>query len=91
LLEQTLPEPDAELAAVIAQASTSGYANLVDAIAADTPWRPVVGENGLRHHPKPTAHGSQSAIVVGPGGGASASGADEIHCDRLGRVRIRFH
>lgn len=91
LLEQTLPEQDPELAAVIAQASTSGYANLVDAIAAATPWRPVVGENGLRHHPKPTAHGSQSAIVVGPGGGASASGADEIHCDRLGRVRIRFH
>jgi len=91
LLEQTLPEQDPELAAVIAQASTSGYANMVDAIAAATPWRPVVGENGLRHHPKPTAHGSQSAIVVGPGGGASASGADEIHCDRLGRVRIRFH
>jgi type VI secretion system secreted protein VgrG len=91
LLEQTLPEQDPELAAVIAQASTSGYANLVDAIAAATPWRPVVGENGLRHHPKPTAHGSQSAIVVWPGGGASASGADEIHCDRLGRVRIRFH
>ena len=91
LLEQTLPEQDPELAAVIAQANTSGYANLVDAIAADTPWRPVVGENGLRHHPKPTAHGSQSAIVVGPGGGASTSGADEIHCDRLGRVRIRFH
>jgi type VI secretion system secreted protein VgrG len=91
LLEQTLPEQDPELAAVIAQASTSGYANLVDAIAAATPWRPVVGENGLRHHPKPTAHGSQSAIVVGPDGGASASGADEIHCDRLGRVRIRFH
>jgi type VI secretion system secreted protein VgrG len=91
LLEQTLPEQNPELAAVVAQASSSGYANLFDAIAADTPWRPVVGENGLRHHPKPTAHGSQSAIVVGAGGGSGASGADEIHCDRLGRVRIRFH
>ena len=63
----------------------------MEAIAADTPWRPVVGENGLRHHPKPTAHGSQSAIVVGGDGGGSANGADEIYCDKLGRVRIRYH
>lgn len=90
LQEQQAPR-DELLAQVIAQAASSGYANHFEAIAADTPWRPVVGENGLRHHPKPTAHGSQSAIVVGADGGASANGADEIHCDRLGRVRIRFH
>lgn len=90
LQEQAAPLDDM-LAAAIAQASISGYGNHFEAIAADTPWRPVVGENGLRHHPKPTAHGSQSAIVVGADGGASPSGADEIYCDRLGRVRIRFH
>jgi type VI secretion system secreted protein VgrG len=28
---------------------------------------------------------------MGTDGGSRASGADEIHCDRLGRVRIRFH
>jgi uncharacterized protein involved in type VI secretion and phage assembly len=39
----------------------------------------------------PTAHGSQSAIVVGPDGDVHPNGADEIYCDRLGRVRIRFH
>lgn len=99
LLEQILPQQqvqlrakdDRQLAAVIAQAGASGYANHFEAIAADTPWRPVIGANGLRHHPKPTAHGSQSAIVVGAGGGGSANGGDEIYCDRLGRVRIRFH
>jgi type VI secretion system secreted protein VgrG len=91
LLEESLPVQPEDFAAVIAQASSSGYANHFDAIAASTPWRPVVGENGLRHHPKPTAHGSQSAIVVGVDGGDSANGADEIYCDKLGRVRIRFH
>jgi type VI secretion system VgrG family protein len=91
LLEESLPQLPENFAAVIAQASASGYANHFEAIAADTPWRPVVGENGLRHHPKPTAHGSQSAIVVGVDGADSANGADEIYCDKLGRVRIRFH
>ena len=47
--------------------------------------------NGLRLNAKPTAHGSQTAIVVGGNGETSASGADEIYCDRLGRVRIKFH
>ncbi|MCS0599624.1 phage baseplate assembly protein V, partial [Massilia agri] len=42
-------------------------------------------------HPRPTAMGAQSAIVVGPDGADTLSGADEIHCDQLGRVRIRFH
>jgi Rhs element Vgr protein len=91
VLQEVHQPHDELLAATIAQAAKSGYANHFEAIAADTPWRPVVGENGLRHHPKPTAHGSQSAIVVGADGGSSANGADEIHCDRLGRVRIRFH
>ncbi|MDR7049121.1 type VI secretion system VgrG family protein [Duganella sp. 3397] len=91
LLDETMPEQPDNFAAVIAQASDSGYANHFEAIAAATPWRPVIGENGLRHHPKPTAHGSQSAIVVGAGGGNGAAGADEIYCDNLGRVRIAFH
>jgi uncharacterized protein (DUF2345 family) len=29
--------------------------------------------------------------VVGPDGSDSPNGVDEIHCDRLGRVRIRLH
>ena len=38
----------------------------------------------------PTAYGPLTATVVGPQGGASASGAEEIHMDALGRIRIRF-
>nr|GEU80227.1 hypothetical protein [Tanacetum cinerariifolium] len=63
LLDEALAEQPENFAAVIAQAGDSGYANHFEAITATTPWRPVVGENGLRHHPKPTAHGSQSALV----------------------------
>ena len=50
----------------------------------------AAGSDG-RSHPKPTASGAQSAIVIGADGSDSANGADELYCDRLGRVRIRFH
>ncbi len=32
-----------------------------------------------------------SAIVVGPQGESRPNGADEIWCDRLGRIKVRFH
>ncbi|MDX8124710.1 type VI secretion system Vgr family protein [Janthinobacterium sp. GMG2] len=94
LLEETVAQwgdgfPDA--AAAIAQAQTSGYANCIEMITASTPWRPLQYGNDARQHATPTALGSQSAIVVGADGQDAASGADEIYCDRLGRVRIRFH
>ncbi|WP_445234426.1 phage baseplate assembly protein V, partial [Duganella rhizosphaerae] len=44
-----------------------------------------------RNHPKPTASGAQSAIVIGADGLDQPAGADELHCDALGRVRIRYH
>ncbi|MDN2670589.1 type VI secretion system Vgr family protein [Janthinobacterium sp. SUN026] len=94
LLDEAMPglgDGFADFAAAIAQAQASGYANCIEMIAAATPWRPVHGDNDARHHPEPTARGSQSAIVVGADGSASASGGSEIHCDKLGRVRIRFH
>ncbi|MED5616875.1 type VI secretion system Vgr family protein, partial [Janthinobacterium sp. P210005] len=90
LLDEAMPglgDGFADFAAAIAQAQASGYANCIEMIAAATPWRPVHGDNDARHHPAPTARGSQSAIVVGADG--SASGGSEIHCDKLGRVRIR--
>ncbi|MDZ5632704.1 type VI secretion system Vgr family protein [Janthinobacterium sp. GMG1] len=94
LLEEAMPglgDGFADFAAAIAQAKASGYANCIEMLAAATPWRPVHDGGDARHHPKPTACGSQSAIVVGADGGTSASGGSEIHCDKLGRVRIRFH
>ncbi len=76
---------------VITQARDTGYANGFDAVLANVTWRPELEGSDARTHAKPTALGSQSAIVVGVDGGDRPSGADEIYCDRLGRVRIRFH
>jgi type VI secretion system secreted protein VgrG len=83
-------EPE-EFSLVVAQARKSGYANYFEAVAADVTWRPQLEGSDGRTHPRPTALGSQSAIVVGADGNDQANGADELYCDKLGRVRIRFH
>jgi type VI secretion system secreted protein VgrG len=44
----------------------------------------VVPHRPRKKAPKPTIHGVQSAIVVGPPG-------EEIHTDEFGRVRVQFH
>ncbi|NRR30304.1 type VI secretion system tip protein VgrG [Oxalobacteraceae bacterium] len=91
LLSELVLTMPADFAQVIAQARQTGYANAFEAVAADVPWRPVLDGSDARSHPKPTALGSQTAIVIGANGSDQASGADELYCDRLGRVRIRFH
>jgi type VI secretion system secreted protein VgrG len=73
-----------DLAQALAQARETGYANCFDALPADVVWRPL-------HDDRPTALGSQSAIVIGADGNDQPNGANELYCDRLGRVRIRFH
>ncbi|MDC0662910.1 type VI secretion system Vgr family protein [Marinobacter sp. SS21] len=52
------------------------YHNTFEAIPADRTWRPQV-----QH--RPLMDGPQIAIVTGPAG-------EEIHCDELGRVKVRF-
>ncbi len=94
LLEDVLIEADLaddDMALVIDQARKLGYANRFDALAAEVPWRPELPGSDARSHPKPTAHGAQSAIVIGADGSDQASGADELYCDALGRIRIRYH
>ncbi|OIJ44468.1 type VI secretion system Vgr family protein [Massilia timonae] len=91
LLEQALRVVPADFGLAIAQARRTGYANCFEAIPSAAPWRPELPGSDGRTHAKPTARGAQSAIVVGMGGSDSAQGADELCCDRLGRVRIRFH
>jgi len=84
--------PGFGLADMIKQANTTGYANRFDMMDASLPWRPaILDASGALLLPHATAPGSQSAIVVGAGGQTTASGADELYCDKLGRVRIRFH
>jgi type VI secretion system secreted protein VgrG len=78
--------------ATITKATTLGYANTFEALDAAAPWRPILPDGtGSRAHPRATAWGSQSAIVVDANGSPQPSGADEIYCDKLGRVRIQFH
>jgi len=92
LLQESMPrQHPADLAAAVVQAIESGYANCFDAVPTRFPWRPQLPGTLGRTHAKPTAHGSQTAIVIGADGSDVAKGANELYCDRTGRVRIRFH
>ena len=91
LLESSVSNHPEDFALAIAEAQKSGYANCFDAVMNDVVWRPQLDDSAGRSHPRPTVPGSQTAIVVGPDGDDVAHGADELYCDRLGRVRIRYH
>jgi type VI secretion system VgrG family protein len=87
-LRDDLPE---DFGLALAQARMGGYGNCFEAVAGDVACRPQLDGSDGRAHPRPTACGAQSAIVVGADGNDTPQGADELYCDRLGRVRIRFH
>jgi type VI secretion system secreted protein VgrG len=71
---------------VLTQAAKSGYANSFEAQRAAILWRPYATA-----HPLPsTPPGMLTATVVGPNGQTSASGPEQLHMDRLGRIRIQF-
>ncbi|WP_407351270.1 type VI secretion system Vgr family protein [Luteimonas sp. R10] len=75
-----------------ARAEAVGYANRFEAVDRERPWRPVLEDGtGARLNPRPTAPGYQTAIVVGADGQAAVSGAQELYCDKLGRIRVKFH
>ncbi len=57
---------------------TFTYQNNFACIPLALPFRPP------RTTPKPTIHGSQTAVVVGPAG-------EEIFTDKYGRVKVQFH
>ncbi|RQP23754.1 type VI secretion system Vgr family protein [Piscinibacter terrae] len=76
---------------VRAQARKSGYGNSAELIRARVPWRALLTDDtGARVNPKPLVGGPLLATVVGPQGQSRAQGADEIHTDALGRVKIQF-
>lgn len=61
------------------------YRNRIDAIRAQVTYRASRFDgHGLLLHPRPTIHGQQTAIVVGPPGSV-------VHTDRDHRVKIQFH
>ncbi|PIF75572.1 Rhs element Vgr protein [Variovorax sp. 54] len=66
------------------------YRNEFTTVRAAIPYRPLsLDGHGQRIHPKPSVHGSQSAIVIGVGGGGS-DGAP-VHTDRDHRIKVQFH
>lgn len=77
---------------LLVRAQASGYANAFDVLPRDRPWREVLLDGtGARLNPRPTAPGPQTARVVGPDGALEACDGREVHCDELGRVRLRMH
>lgn len=73
-------------------ATERGYGNRFEAHRHHTPWRPQLDDRtGARINPRPTAPGPMSALVVGPEGQTTPNGPDELWCDALGRVKVRFH
>ena len=90
--DELLDDIPEELAPVLERARTMGYACAFQALRRDVPWRPVLlDDTGARPRPRPTAQGFQTAIVVGPDGQPYPHGADELHTDAQGRVKVRFH
>ena len=75
---------------MLRDAAETGYVNRFTAIRSDICWRPALfDDTGVHPNPRPTALGSQTAIVVGSDGTAAAAGT--VHTDHLGRIRIRYH
>ena len=62
---------------------THFYRNRFSVIPADVPYRPRTEDgHGLRLHPRPTVHGTQSAIVVSDGA--------PLLTDRDHRIKVQF-
>ena len=55
-----------------------GYRNTFTALPEAVQFRPAL------EHPKPRIHSTQTARVTGPVN-------EEIHCDKFGRVKVKFH
>jgi type VI secretion system secreted protein VgrG len=61
------------------------YRCCIEALRAAIPWRPQdQDDHGRRLHPKPTASGTQTAVVVGQSGAP-------LTAERDHRVKVQFH
>jgi type VI secretion system secreted protein VgrG len=77
---------------VQARANASGYAQQFRAVPRDKRWRPTLEDGtGQLLNPTPTAFGPQTAIVVGADGETTPGENGPLHCDKEGRIRVRFH
>jgi type VI secretion system secreted protein VgrG len=71
---------------LLAQAAERGYANHFEAIRAAIPWR----AEATGCPASPPYPGMLTATVIGPEGQTQGQGAEAIHMDRWGRIRIAF-
>ena len=61
------------------------YRNRIEAIRSSIAYKNLsTDQHGQLLHPKPTVHGQQTAIVVGPEGNV-------IYTDRDHRIKVQFH
>ena len=72
----------------LTQGGTAAYSNTFTCVPASVPWRqPIVT-------PRPRMEGIHTALVLGPQHGKEADirsqDGEEIHTDKLGRVKVRF-
>jgi len=73
----------------LSQGGSASYTNHFTCFAASVPWRqPMVT-------PRPRMEGIHTALVLGPQHGTDAQiksqSGEEIHTDKLGRVKVRFY
>jgi type VI secretion system secreted protein VgrG len=82
---QPTDDPDSQHAVGSDKGERPLYRNRIDAIRSHIPYRSLqADQHGRVLHPKPTVHGQQTAIVVGPAGQA-------IYTDRDHRIKVQFH
>jgi len=84
-LTEALPEAIDALGAADGEDSEHPdfYRNHLTALRASIHWRPLMADAHGRHiHPRPTASGTLTGIVVGDG--------SPTHTDRDGRIRVEF-
>ncbi|MCK9987493.1 MAG: type VI secretion system secreted protein VgrG [Azoarcus sp.] len=66
------------------------YRNRIHCVPAAVPWRPLLCDgHGRAIHPRPTAIGPTTAIVVGTCAGTGEPAP--THTDRDQRIRVQFH
>jgi type VI secretion system secreted protein VgrG len=78
--------PGTHFPELLAQAAERGYANRFEAIRAAIPWR----AEATGCPASPPYPGMLTATVIGPEGQTQGQGAEAIHMDRWGRIRIAF-
>ncbi len=73
----------------LTQGGTTSYSNKFTCFPSSVPWRDYIAT------PRPRMEGIHTALVLGPQHGSKAQiksqSGEEIHTDKLGRIKVRFY